>query len=168
MSVKLLVNLSLFIALAIVFRRLLSISVPPVGNINFGGFPIILSGFLFGPLWGGVVGGLSDILGYPLFPRAAYHVYFTLTSVLTGILPALIYSFFRQDKNKPSFLLITVSIFIGQFITSVYMVSYFMSQLFGYPFVMSFFHRAVSLLIRAPLYAFLSIYVIKVYNRINE
>lgn len=164
-STKLLVNLSLFIALAVVFRRILSISTP-LGDINFGGLPIILAGFIFGPVSGGVVGAVSDILGYPLSVQGPYFPHFTLTSALAGMIPAMIYNIFKRDSQKPSFILLMISIFIGQFITSALMVSYFKQLLLNIPFKFSFIERTLALIIRAPIYAFLSVYVIKGYNRV--
>lgn len=165
-STKLLVNLSLFIALAVVFRRVLNISTP-LGDINFGGLPIILAGLIFGPVSGAVVGGVSDMLGYPLFPQGPYFPHFTLTSALAGMIPAMIYNTFKHNKQKPSFILLMISIFIGQFITSALLVSYFKQILLNIPFKLSFIQRTTALIIRAPIYAFLSVYVIKGYGVVS-
>lgn len=162
-STQKIVSLALFIALAVVFRRVLNISLP-FGDINFGGLPIILAGFIFGPLSGFTVGAVADIIGYPLLPQGAYFPHFTLSSALAGAIPALIYNFVHKDKKKPSFWLLCLSIFIGQFITSVLMVSYFKQILLNYPFKLSAAQRLSALILRAPVYAFICMYMMKAYN----
>lgn len=188
LSVRQLTYMAFLIALAILLRRILNLRLPySLGILSFSGFPIILAGFLFGPVAGAVTGGVSDILGYPLFPEGPYLPHFTLTACLTGAIPAIIVNLINpvrnmssaSDKSKrmqtsngvnkhksnvPSFWLLTIAIFIGQVITTTILVSYFLQIFFGVPFWVRAPINLISQIIKAPLYAFLSFYIMKIYN----
>ena len=92
-SSRIITNIGLLIALSIILTRIASIRIAIGGiegvRIGFGGLPIILGGIMFGPLAGGIVGGVSDILGYIVNPIGAYMPHFTLSSALTGIITVL-------------------------------------------------------------------------------
>ena len=59
--------------------------------LKFNGFPIVLSGFLLGPIGGFWCGALADIVAFMLKPGGAYNPLFTITSGLTGMMPVLVY-----------------------------------------------------------------------------
>ncbi|MDR2569425.1 MAG: folate family ECF transporter S component [Oscillospiraceae bacterium] len=65
-SVRTLSQIGLLIALAFVLERL----VPPVNlltsRISFAFIPMMICGMFFGPVWGAVAFGISDILGWPI------------------------------------------------------------------------------------------------------
>ena len=83
-STKTLVMASLLIALQIVFTRIISIESGPI-RISLGFFPIAVAGMLFGPLGGGFVGVLADILGMLLFSRGNIYFFpFTISEFLYG------------------------------------------------------------------------------------
>jgi riboflavin transporter len=160
---RMLVLMALFIAMAVIFRRILTIHFP-IGIISFAGFPIILAGLLFGPAAGGLVGALSDLLGYPLFPAGPYSPFFTLTAALTGIIPALLLKKYRGEQAP--FWLLTLAIFAGQFITKVLLVPYFLQIHFGVPFLWKSISNLVVELIHAPVYALLSHAVLGAYGEL--
>ncbi|HAE91645.1 MAG TPA: folate family ECF transporter S component, partial [Tissierella sp.] len=56
-NIKTIVISGFLIALNVVLSRIITIP----GIISFGGFPIIFSGIVFGPVVGGIVGGVGDI-----------------------------------------------------------------------------------------------------------
>lgn len=186
LSVRQLVYMSFLIALAVLLRRILNLHLPS-GILSFGGFPIILSGLLFGPVSGAIVGGVSDILGYPLFSQGPYLPHFTITAALTGAIPVFIVKLInpvrsvssvsdepaemqtsnganKKNTNVPSFWLLTLAIFIGQVITTTILVSYFLQIFFGIPFWVRAPINLVTQIIHAPLYAFLSRYILKIYQ----
>ena len=96
MNVRKLVYLSFFIALNVVLVRLFSFQTP-VSRMDFGFIPISLSGAMFGPFWGGVAGGLSDVLGM-LFNSKGMAFFFGWT--LNAILHGVFYGFFLYKKKK--------------------------------------------------------------------
>ena len=79
---------ALMIALSFLFDRILgeyiSAGLPNWLALNISFVPIMFAGFLFGPLWGGIVGAAADIIGCVLVPLGPYHPGFTLTNFLVG------------------------------------------------------------------------------------
>ncbi|ACL68822.1 folate family ECF transporter S component [Halothermothrix orenii] len=161
-STRKIVYLAFLTAISIVLTRFLSIRLPMAGvesiRIGFGGLPIILAGVAFGPLAGGLVGFISDLVGYFINPMGAYMPHFTLTSALTGIIPGLVvFYLFRQ---KRTFWTLLVAIGIGQGITSVVLVPYFLQSLFLVPIKATIIPRMIGQLIHIPLYTYLSMVLI--------
>ncbi len=151
------VYLAFLIALGVVLTRFASIRIAVMGvegiRVGFGGFPIIFAGLLFGPAAGGMVGALTDIIGYISNPLGGpYMPHFTLTAALTGILPALIVRIARRPE-KPGFLLLMLAILGGQVITSLLLVPYFLHTIFGLPYRVILVPRFFTVAIEVPLYA---------------
>lgn len=167
-STKRISQLSFLIALTIIFTRVFSIRIPVAGvegvRVGFGALPIIFAGIAFGPLAGGIVGGLGDLLGYFINPLGAYMPHFTLTSFLTGFIPGLIV--FYVLKRCRSLTVIFTAISIGQLITSIILVPYFINTLFGVPFAVLMPPRLISQLINIPLYTYFIMVVLN-HNTVN-
>lgn len=162
-STRELVYLALFISLNVVLTRIASIRLAIGGvegiRIGFGSFPTILAGIVFGPVAGGIVGALGDMVGFYINPAGPYMPHFTLTAALTGIIPGLLIIPFR--KTIPSFWALVFSIGIGEIITSMIMTPYFLNMLFNIPFVVTIPSRIISLAIQIPMYAFLGELLLK-------
>ena len=83
-----LVVCGLLTALGVILGGLLSIPAVPFGSyslkIGFGVLPVILSGVLFGPAYGGIVGALTDLIQALLFPKGAYMPWFTVVGIFSG------------------------------------------------------------------------------------
>jgi ECF transporter S component (folate family) len=77
------VTLALLIAMEIIFTRFLSIQQWNM-RFSFGFIPVVVAGIMYGPMAGGIVGALSDLIGVTLFPAGAFFPGFTLTAFLTG------------------------------------------------------------------------------------
>lgn len=76
-------TIAFLIALEIILSRFLSIATP-ITKIGFSFLPLALGGMLFGPIWGGIIAVIADIMGATLFPIGVYFPGFTLTAFLTG------------------------------------------------------------------------------------
>ena len=154
---------SAFIALSVVLERFLSLRISFFGvegvRIGIGALPIFLSGFIFEPMDGLIVGALSDLVGYFISPMGIYMPQFTLTSALTGWIPAIVYKYFF--RRKLNFLSLFVAIGIGQFITDVVMVPYFIHTLFHVPYAVLMPTRAVGYVIMLFVYPVLTLPVMK-------
>ncbi|HPZ07209.1 MAG TPA: folate family ECF transporter S component [Candidatus Eremiobacteraeota bacterium] len=156
------IYLGLFIGITIILTRYLNIHIT---FLTFNGFPIILSGIIFGPLSGAIVGAMSDILGYMLnsFGKP-YHPGFTLTAALTGFIPALFLISFQKKNKIPPFWYLTLAILTGQFITKIILIPYFYSHLMGEGIIfIKILEEFFSQLIHIPLYAFLINKILRVY-----
>lgn len=158
MSTKQMVRLSILVALNIVLTRVGSIRIGGGGvelvRIGFGGFPIIFAGILFGPAAGGIVGVVGDIVGHFMSPMGPYMPHFTLTAALTGIIPGLVIGRFKEPKM--TFWKLVLAIGIGQVVTSVILVPYFMKTLFSVPMITTMPGRIIGQAIHIPLYAFIT------------
>ncbi|HCW50822.1 MAG TPA: folate family ECF transporter S component [Clostridiales bacterium] len=152
--------LGLLIALSVVLTRFASVRIALLGvegiRIGFGGFPIIMAGVLYGPLAGAAVGAIADVVGFAMSPMGPYMPHFTLTSALTGALPALFISAARTKAGAPPSLgLLLGAITFGQTITSVLLVPYFLQSLFGMPWQVILPPRLISQAVSIPAYALL-------------
>lgn len=158
LSTKNMVYYAILMALNVVLTRVGSIRIGGGGvelvRIGFGGYPIIFAGIAFGPLAGGIVGTIGDIVGHFMSPMGPYMPHFTMTAALTGIIPGIVMMLFKENKN--SFWKLLVAIGIGQVITSVLLVPYFMKTLFSVPLVTTIPGRAISQAVHIPLYAFIT------------
>lgn|SRR5574344_1115623 len=99
---------ALLIALTIIFTKL----IPFVQNIpglmfvriSLGPSIIIFSSLLLGPVYGGVVGVMSDVVGF-LFDTSGYpfNPLFSITSMLLGVLPGLLVYFTKKYRYNHKF-----------------------------------------------------------------
>lgn len=149
-STRKITYMAMFVALSVVINTM------RFGSISFGGFPIIYSGLVLGPVNGFIVGAVSDVLGFIVRPSSGggYHVLFTLTSALTGLIPILVVRLFKVKYPNFKFYQVLLGIFVGQMITSVIMSPYFQAFIFGKN---TFIYYATKALIKQavsiPLYA---------------
>lgn len=148
-STRRITYMAVFIALSVVINTM------RFGSVSFGGFPIIYSGLVLGPVNGLIVGAVSDVLGFIIRPSSGgYNVVFTLTSALTGLIPIMVVKLFKVKYPNYKFYQVLLGIFIGQMLTSVIMAPYFQALLFGkntfyYYATKAFIKQIVSI----PLYA---------------
>jgi len=123
---------SLFVVLAILLSRLLAIRIP-IGNVEvirfgFGTIPMFLSAFIFGPLDGFIVGGLSDLIGYWINPMGAFLPQFTLTSALHGLIPGIVFRYFF--KRRINYWSLAISCGLGEAV-GITLTPFFLHQAFG-------------------------------------
>ncbi len=89
-----LVILAMLIAIEIIMSRFLSIAQWNM-KFSFAFIPVVMAGILYGPVAGGVVGGVSDFIGALLFPIGPYFPGYTFTAILIGV----VYSLFLYKKQ---------------------------------------------------------------------
>jgi len=158
-------TMGFLIALSIILTRIASLRVAIGGvegiRIGLGRLPIILGGTIFGPLAGGLIGAFSDLLGYFINPIGAYMPHFTLTSALTGIIPATILILMKKDK--PNIFDLGIAITAGQAITSIILIPYFLNILFGLPWKVLILPRIIS----EPIQVFIYTYTINMILKRN-
>lgn len=125
--------------------------------LKFNGFPIVLSGFLLGPVGGFWCGALADIVAFMLKPGGAYNPFFTVTSGLTGMLPVLIYQKLaprREGKLVLDPLSLLISIGLAQVGIKVLLVSPLLAVWSGLPVKALALHAALEQAVHTPLYAY--------------
>ncbi len=87
-NLRALILTAIFAALSIVLGKFAAINIGETIRISFESFPIMLTSFLFGPVYGLACGVLADTLGcvlrgYALIPLI------TVASALMGVIPAV-------------------------------------------------------------------------------
>lgn len=148
-STRRITYMAVFIALSVVINTM------RFGSVSFGGFPIIYSGLVLGPVNGLIVGAVSDVLGFIIRPSSGgYNVVFTLTSALTGLIPIMIVQLFKVKYPNFKFYQVLLGIFVGQMLTSVIMAPYFQALLFGKNTFYYYASKAfIKQIVSIPLYA---------------
>lgn len=164
-SVKEITYFAMLIALNVILTRVGSIRIGGGGTeitrIGFGGYPIIFAGIVLGPLAGGIVGAVGDIIGMMMFPMGPFMPHFSAIAALTGIIPGLIMKSFKEENSKTSTWKLFVAIGLGQIITSVLLTPYFMQRLFNIPFILKVPERIITQAIQIPLYVYITKVLLK-------
>lgn len=103
-TTKKIVYCGLLIAISVVLKLLFEIYIPlggfPSLRINLNSIPIILTGMTLGPVYGFVVGVISDLLCYVVKPGGPLFLGFTLSSGLTGLIPGILWKLLKNRRIK--------------------------------------------------------------------
>ena len=97
LNIKTVVFAGVLVAMNLVLARVLAINIGTTLRITVSATPIYLAGFWFGPIIGGICGGLSDLLGC-LIQGYAPNPFILVSSILTGVLPGLFKHYVFHDK----------------------------------------------------------------------
>ncbi|WP_036729626.1 folate family ECF transporter S component [Peptoniphilus mikwangii] len=150
-NTKVIVRAAFLVALSIVLTRFLSVMVTPQLRVGIGSMPIILSGMLYGPVVGGIVGLVTDAIGVMINPQGTPHLGFTLSSILTGLLPGLICMKMLKDNDEKLNVATIVSCVIVMLIVHIGLNTYWLSQLFGKAFMAMLPIRALKAIIETVI-----------------
>lgn len=97
LNVESIVFAGALVAMNLVLARVLAINIGPTLRITVSATPIYLASLWLGPLVGGICGGVSDLLGC-LIQGYAPNPFILVTSVLAGVLPAVLKKYVFHDK----------------------------------------------------------------------
>lgn len=137
-NLKVLITMALFIALSMVFKQL-GITAGPF-RISFENLPILLSGIMFGPVIGFIVGAAADIFGC-IFMGYSINPFITLGAASIGLISGIVYFYFFE--NKPT-LRVIAAVAFAHVIGSMIIKSFGLFVLYHY--------EIPALLLRIPLY----------------
>ena len=155
---------ALALALGVVLGGLLSIPAMPLGSytlkIGLGVLPVIVTAVLYGSLYGGTVGALTDLLQALIFPKGAYMPWFTVIGALFGVIPGM----FFVKGQKPTLKRIFVAVFSGQTVCSVVLNTLLLMWLYGSPWQIVY-ARLINQTVMIPLYTALVYYVVKLMDK---
>lgn len=164
-DVKKLSICAMLLALRVVvgyFSNILLGAFPDI-KIGFNFLPIAIAAMLFGPVAGGLVGGLGDILSFFLMPMGSYFPGWTINGILVGILYGLF--LYKSKKN------LTIRLIICEIITNfgveVLLGSLWMLIQFEKAFLLMAGVRAVKCLIAIPVETVLIYFFVKILKRIK-
>ncbi len=157
---KKIVVCALLIALSVVLSGMLSVPVMPLGTyslkIGLGMLPVLIASALFGPLYGGMVGGLADLLQALIFPKGAYMPWFTVVGTLFGVIPGL----FFLKKRRVTFGRLLGAVATGQAICSVGLNTLLLVWLYGSPWQIVY-TRMINQAVMILLYTVLAYAIIR-------
>lgn len=134
-TLKNLVIMALMIALSIILTRYLAIDLMVI-RISLGNLPIILTSITLGPIAGGAVGLVADLLG-SLQVGYGFSIspVITLGAVLVGVLSGVVFKYVPISKLTPK-LILTVS--LAHLVGSVIVKTIGLAILYVYKFDSSF------------------------------
>ena len=128
------------VLIGIFCKNYMNFGVPPgLFRVTFENLPIIMSGILYGPIIGGVVGVLTDLISY-LLSSQAYppNLIVTLGAAVSGIVAGLVAKFIIKKKGKAQ---IIASGALSHLVASMIIKSIGLYQYYGW-----------LVLVRIPLY----------------
>ena len=154
---KVLVLLSLFAALSILFGKYLAIPGGDVLRFSFENLPILLASVAFGPVLGIIVAVCADligclIVGYEINPLV------TLGAACVGLVGGVL---FKVLKRSPLLVRIIISVISAHLIGSVLVKTFGLSKFYEISFGMLLAWRSLNYVIIAALEILLLYYVLR-------
>ena len=153
-SVKVLVFMSLLVAMHLILTRIIAVDIGPY-RISVGSVCTILAGLWFGPVAGGCCGLAADLLGC-FMKGYAINPLITLAAVLWGVIPALMKPIYANFKTSGKTVGIVVSIIISNIICSFVLTTLGLVWIQGYSFIAILPGRIAQLVFNIPLYSILT------------
>lgn len=158
---------SMLLALSVILAYFANISISFLGTntikVGFNVVPIVVAAILYGPVVAGIVGGLSDIIGYILAPMGGYIPGFTISMILVGIIYGI--AFYREDVKLPK--IIVTEFIITIFINILLGVTWFV-LFYGMPFDKALTIRGLKEIVDLPLSIVINFFAFKVISKIPE
>lgn len=103
---------AVFLSISLVLKTAFSFYIPMFGqngmSVGISGIFSIMPSLLFGPVYGAVVSGLSDFLGYLLKPVGTYILLMTLVVAAGGFIRGALWSALRNKDSKKMRITVTV------------------------------------------------------------
>lgn len=112
------------VSFILIFSSIVPIAALPAFKLTLGGLPIKLTGYIFGPLIGLVVGLASDLISF-MFRPTFIHYWYSLAFALVGMIPGIIGYFFNRrwrDKRQVDTLFARKYIMSNYFITLILLI----------------------------------------------
>ena len=124
---------ALLIAMRIILQRFFGIQTP-LSRISFAFVPAMMTGMFFNPITCGMIGVVTDVLGFSLFPKGTYFIGYTLSAFVGGYINS--YFFYKKEITYKNVILavllntVLVNIIMNTFwlrITSVNSLTYLLT-----------------------------------------
>lgn len=135
---------AMLLATSVIFG-FFKIPLSQVSEIRLQFLPVAVEGMLFGPLYGGILGGLSDILCYIVRPTGAFFPGFTLSAILQGVIYGLI---LKKDQSLGRIL---IAQGLDTVIVSLILNPLWLVIMYGNGFIALFTARIIKVLIMFPI-----------------
>lgn len=158
----------LFIAISVVLTRFFVGDLLIAGvyalRISLGEIPIILGGVLMGPVYGALIGGIADLIGYPLRPLGPYFPGFTLTAALTGFIPGAFVRLYRKELTWAALLAMVA---INDLITSMVLNTIWLNMITGKAFLILLPTRILARIVMIPIYTVILKVLLKQFKNVT-
>ena len=121
-NVHSLTMIALLIGLRLALGYVTALRITDHIKIVYGIFPATALGMLFGPVVGGIGGGIADVVSFILRPSGAFFPGYTLDSIVAGMIYG--YSFYKRDKITIVRVLVTlfcVTVFVNLGMTTTWL-----------------------------------------------
>lgn len=135
----------LLIALNVVLG-LFAIVITNVLQIRFSFLAVAVAGFLYGPVVGGIVGAVSDIVNFVVRPTGPFIPGFTLDAFFTGFIYALV--LYKKKITVRRVLAANTAVMI---IVNIFFNSIWLSLMYGQAFTAIISARIIKNLIMLPV-----------------
>ena len=126
---RVLLLMSLFSALSIVFGKLLAFNIGNTVRISFESLPILFAGIFLGPIHGMIVGAVADLLGCFIVGYTVNPI-ITASAALIGLCAGLL---FRLTKPLPATGRIFIAVFVAHFLGSIILKTVGLIVYYGSP-----------------------------------
>ena len=128
---KTLVTMALMSAISIILSRFCVIYFTDSLRLDFGKIPIMITGLLFGPFAGAIVGFGTDLVGSLFLSGRGWYPPLALTPVVMGIVAGLFRRFVLKKQNYPRAATVTLT---ANILGSICWSTYCLSNLYKTPF----------------------------------
>lgn len=135
-----LVLAALLAALSIVCGKYLAFNVGPVMRFSFENLPILFAGIVLGPLWGGAVGAVADLLGCVMVGYTVNPLV-TLGAVTIGLLGGGVY---WLAKRLPLGASLALSVAVAHLFGSVLVKTWGLAAYYDLPFYLLLLWRLLN------------------------
>ena len=157
-SIRNVVISGLLVAMNIWLSRLAAIMIAGgVIRLSFGNIPIYMAGLMFGPVTGGLVGGVADLVGMLVNSfGAAFVPHIFLAAVLRGVIPPLVVRFLGEN-NKVWPLKVFLAILLAEIASGALLTTWGLAWLQKTPFTMVLVPRLIALAVQIPIYSMITV-----------
>ena len=118
----------MLVAVHVLLSRILSVNAWNI-KIGLAFLPVYAAAYLYGPWVAALVGGIGDLVGALAFPIGPYFPGFTLSCALTGVIFGLLL------KGGKPFKSVVLAAAADQVIVGILMNTFWISVLYGSPFL---------------------------------
>ncbi len=136
---------------------------PAMVKVGLGFIGSVLLGYLFGPLWGSVGGGISDLVSSAIFGnQGGFFIGFTLTAMAGP----LIYALFFYHKSVRIWRIVTATLLVT-LIVNVGMNTFWVHLLYNVDFKVALFERLPKEIIVPWIQMFITYFVLQAISRVK-
>jgi len=156
-NLRALIITAVFAALSIVFGKFAAINIGDTLRFSFENLPIMLTSFLFGPVWGGACGLVADLLGCVL-RGYAINPGITFAAVVMGIIPGVLT---RYVFKKDDILRVVISGFISHIVCSIFIKTVALHIYYATPYAALFATRVPTYIVIGLLESYICAVLMK-------